>query len=117
MEAYRGVSVTESTWGVSLQIARGTAVGIQDGRGTWLRLGQGAVWITQGGSDKDVLLAAGESFCIERDGLTLASPLGRAPLALVSIEPSKRIAPFPVNRAAHDFWRLRTPWRSSAGLV
>ena len=115
MEAYR--SVTESTRPVSLQIACGTAVGIQDGRGAWLRVRHGAVWITQDGGGKDVFLAAGESFCIERDGLTLASPLGRAPPALVSIEPSKRIAPSPANRAAHDFWCLRTPWRSAAGLV
>lgn len=115
MEAYR--SVTESTRRVSLQIARGTAVGIQDGRGTRLRVQHGTVWITQSGGGKDVFLAAGESFCVERDGLTLASALGRAPLALVSIEPSKRITASPANRAAHHLWRLCTPWRSSAGLV
>jgi hypothetical protein len=115
MEVYR--SVTASTPPVSLRIGRGTVAGIQDGRGLWLRVREGVVWITQSGSHKDVFLAAGDSFRIERDGLTLASALGRAPLALVSIDASKRIAPSAVNRATHGFWHLRTPWRSSAGVV
>jgi hypothetical protein len=48
------------------------------------------------------MLKAGESFCIEFDGLTLLSTCGGAPCARVTIEPS-----IPVSLASADrFWRL-----------
>jgi hypothetical protein len=70
----------------SIGIARGKVAGLQDARGTLLRVETGIVWITQDGANEDVCLSAGESFHIGRDGLTLVSALGRSAMALVSLE-------------------------------
>lgn len=115
MDAYR--SLTEDTQRTSLQIRRGSVARIQNGRGMLLSVQDGGVWITQSGSTKDVCLDAGESFRIDRDGLTLVSSVGRAPQALVNLTRSNRITRWAVFRVVSDFWRLRAPWRSPAGLV
>ena len=71
----------------SIGLTRGSVARIENGRGTVLRVETGSVWVTQDGSRKDVLLQAGESFRIERDGATVLSALGPR-FALVSFEPS-----------------------------
>lgn len=74
---------------------------IENGRGTRLRVETGAVWITEHCSNHDVFLKAGESYCIEHDGMTLISAL-KTPFALVNIEP-----PMPVTRARSErFWNF-----------
>ena len=88
MDAYRGV--TEFTAMSTIGIARGNVARIQNGRGVLLGVRYGAVWVTQTGSTDDVCLAAGESFRIARNGLTLVSPLDGTPLALVTLAPSIR---------------------------
>jgi hypothetical protein len=59
---------------------------IEDGRGITLRVQTGSVWLTQAGSFRDVLLKAGESFCIESNGTTLLSTFNGARFALVALE-------------------------------
>jgi hypothetical protein len=85
----------------SIGLARGNVARIEDARGTTLRVETGSVWVTQDGSRDDVLLDAGESFRIERDGTTVLSPLGKR-FALVSLEPSIPVVPGRAER----FWRF-----------
>jgi hypothetical protein len=59
---------------------------IKDGLGITLRVRTGSVWLTQAGSFRDVLLKAGESFTIERNGTTLLSTYNGARFALVALE-------------------------------
>jgi len=98
----------------SIEIARGDLARIHDGRGALLRVQYGGVWVTQSGSTADVLLDAGASLRIDRDGLTLLSTYGGAPLALVTLAP-----PFPVTPSlAERFFGLlvgphRMPLRPS----
>lgn len=87
----------------SIGVTRGGVARIENGRGTVLRVETGSVWVTQEDSRKDVLLQAGESFCIERDGLTLLSTCGGVPFALVAIEPSISVTPTLAERF-RTFW-------------
>lgn len=75
---------------------------IKNGRGMRLRVETGAVWITQDRNQNDVCLSAGESYCIERDGMTLISAL-KTPFALVAIEPSVPVAPT-LGERLWKFW-------------
>lgn len=53
-------------------LAAGELVHIDDARGATLRVTRGALWITLQDDVRDVVLEAGDSFTIDRDGLTLA---------------------------------------------
>jgi hypothetical protein len=67
-----------------------------------LRVEAGTVWITEGGSLDDVFLTAGESYSIQRDGITLISTI-KVPFAMVTIEPAMRVAPTMAERFS-EFW-------------
>ena len=71
----------------NLGITKNKVTRIENGRGLRLSVEAGAVWITQERSQDDICLSAGESCCIERDGMTLVSTL-KVPFALVTLEPS-----------------------------
>ena len=73
-----------------IEIGSGDAACIEDGRGLRITVERGAVWVTQHGSAEDICLATGESFRIACDGLTVATPIGREPGAVVSLEPTTR---------------------------
>lgn len=89
----------------SLGLPRGTVARLQDARGMQLRVETGGVWITYERGKDDVLLQAGETFCIEHDGTTVISALGRR-FALVSIEPPRPVPPTPTLLERLDrFWR------------
>jgi len=106
MDAFR--TSAEFSALTSLRITRGSFAGIHDSRGLLVRVEQGNVWITQAGETMDVCLEAGESFRIDRDGLTLISACGRAPFTLVTFDPPVPVAPTAGQRAADLFRKL---WR------
>jgi Protein of unknown function (DUF2917) len=70
----------------SIGVAHDTVACIANGCGMTVRVEAGSVWLTQEGIARDVLLSAGESFRIERDGSTLVSAL-KAPFALITLMP------------------------------
>jgi hypothetical protein len=99
MDAYRNfVEFAElSSIGItSRKVAR-----IKDGRGMRLRVETGSVWITEHRSQDDACLSAGESYCIQHNGMTLISAL-KAPFALVTIEPAIPVTPTMGER----FWKF-----------
>jgi Protein of unknown function (DUF2917) len=101
MDAYRiSADYTELT---NLGLGHDSLARIE-GRGVLLRVQYGSVWITQSGSSQDVYLKAGESFRIDRCGLTLVSTCGRSPLALITLTPSARFTPSLAKRVAIRFW-------------
>ena len=59
---------------VALQPDR--SLDIQDGAGITVRVTRGNVWITQRGDPRDVVLCAGQSFKLDRNGLALVAALG-----------------------------------------
>ena len=44
----------------------------------------GSLWVTQYGDRRDILLAAGESFVLDRDGLTLVQALQQTTLGIMA---------------------------------
>ena len=49
----------------------GHSARIVDGLGTEVRVLDGVVWITQAGDQRDIVLYAGGTFTLDRNGLTL----------------------------------------------
>jgi hypothetical protein len=57
-------------------LAPGELVKLDGARGTTLRVTRGMLWITLEDDLRDVVLAAGDSFTIDREGLTLVESQG-----------------------------------------
>ncbi|MBK6803508.1 MAG: DUF2917 domain-containing protein [Betaproteobacteria bacterium] len=54
-----------------LTLAPGDSINLDDARGTIVRVGRGRLWITQYGDPVDHVLAAGDTWAVERDGRTV----------------------------------------------
>jgi hypothetical protein len=59
----------------NLEMRRLQVLSLRDAAGARLRCTRGSLWLTQGCGGKDIVLAPGECFTVERDGLTLVSAL------------------------------------------
>ena len=82
---------------------------LRDGKGTVITVRSGTVWITQADDRRDRFLKPGQSFTVERNGLTLVAAMG-AP-ATVTILPAQEYAfnVVPTDQAARDM--EVAPWR------
>jgi len=68
---------------IKLELRAREVVNIEDGEGLAVRCLGGMLWITQANDPKDVVIHDGESFVLDRPGLTLASaPTGPARVAI-----------------------------------
>ena len=66
----------------ALKLDGHTTISIVDGNGARIAVTEGSVWITQEHDPRDVLLTAGESFVLDRDGTTIVEALHDAEIAL-----------------------------------
>jgi hypothetical protein len=69
-------SIRESVMNIQLengnfQLARHGHLTVMDGRGSSMQCLFGSVWVTQDGDPRDIVLAAGDSFTLDRDGLAI----------------------------------------------
>ena len=60
-------------YGQPLELGRHAALPLAHVRGARVRSLRGTLWITQEGDGHDHVVRAGESFTVERDGVTLVS--------------------------------------------
>jgi len=60
----------------AIGLARGEPLRLQDPAGRHLSVLEGSVWVTQQGDPRDPVLAGGETFRFDRNGLALVTPLG-----------------------------------------
>ncbi len=58
--------------GTIVELATRETVTLPDVRGAVVRVARGTVWITQEGDPHDVVLRAGDTWVVERDGSTVA---------------------------------------------
>jgi hypothetical protein len=72
----------------TLSLPRDGLVAVRDAEGTRITCISGALWITEDAREGDVILQAGETFTIDRRGLTLI--MGLTPASLHLSETSKR---------------------------
>jgi hypothetical protein len=68
MDAYR---IEDCIAQASIGMTRGQHVRIDDGRGIEIAVAYGSLWVTQQNDPNDICIGTGESFRIERDGLTM----------------------------------------------
>jgi hypothetical protein len=61
-----------------IHLGRRRHVKLQDARGTVLGCSRGTLWITQDNDPRDIVLAAGERFVLDRDGLALVQAIDDA---------------------------------------
>lgn len=81
---------------------------VHHGSGHAIVCHSGSLWVTQQRDARDIVLAAGESFALDRDGLTLVQALEQS---AISIAPTTRAARVAVPAALH------APLRGGAGLL
>ena len=101
----------------ALLLDRWQTVELIDAAGATASLDKGCVWITMDGDRRDIMLGAGESWTIERDGLTLLQ--AEAPSTLRLSEPARsaatRLTLAGISRAftdwvVHTFARISAPY-------
>jgi hypothetical protein len=76
---------------------------LPDFRGTTLRVTRGSVWITQQDDTQDIVLRAGDTWVVERNGLTLLEAQENSTLCVVGRQVAAsltRSAPAPTRLAA-----------------
>lgn len=82
---------------------------LRDGKGTVISVRSGTVWITQADDTRDIFLKPGQSFTVDRGGLTLVSAMGGP--ASITILPAQAHA-FNVVDAGSAVRDMQiAPWR------
>lgn len=61
-----------------LNLASGDLLELADARGTTLRVTHGRLWLTQERDRRDIVLSGGDTWTVERDGLTVGEAQGHA---------------------------------------
>lgn len=57
--------------GTTIELTTRESVSLPDARGTTLRVTRGTVWITQENDTQDIVLRAGDTWVVEKNGLTI----------------------------------------------
>lgn len=65
-------------------LAPGEIVELDGARGTTLRVTRGTLWITQERDVRDIVLSAGDTFTIDRGGLTVVEARGNATVCVLA---------------------------------
>jgi len=67
---------------LAVVLAQGALQSIEDGRGSSVQCLEGALWLTQQGDARDIVLKAGDKAVIERDGTSIVFALRDARFVL-----------------------------------
>ena len=90
-------------------IKAGLSRHIMHGRGKTVRVLEGDVWITQQGDQRDITLSPGDTFTLDRQGLTLLVAVGQ-PAVICIYELAEQTQP--TDQAARSS-REANSWQSS----
>ena len=93
----------------NLEVRRQQVLSLRDAAGVSLRCTRGSLWLTQEGGAQDIVLAPGECFTVERDGLTLVCALKDGSV-LIASAPTRRLR----NVGA---WLLRWRYRMNVAML
>lgn len=95
-----------------IELTAGSTLRVQDGQGRAVVVFEGLVWITLEGDRRDIVLAAGESFSVDRPGLTLVQAFRDSKLLLARAEP--RTPPLPAAASSYELQQWARTQRSAA---
>ena len=84
----------------TLELSNGDIVRLPDAEGVAIFVRVGTAWITQHGDHDDHVIAAGETFMVDRAGFTLVAPLGGATVTLSA--PPQRARTCRIERVQRD---------------
>ena len=91
----------------AMPLLRNEQLRIEDGRDLLVHVWQGSLWITQEGDVRDILLQAGQSFRLDRDGTALVKCWDDAVVALTSPHEARPARSIEVHAANLPAWKLR----------
>jgi hypothetical protein len=95
----------------AMPLLRNEQLRIEDGRDLLVHVWQGSLWITQEGDRRDILLQAGQSFRLDRDGTALAKCWDNAVVALTSPHEARAARSIEVQATNLSGWKLRPEGR------
>jgi hypothetical protein len=93
------------------ELTTGSMLRLQNGQGLAVTVFDGDVWITQEDDPRDTILSGGESFCLDRPGLTLVQAFRDSRLMLLECEPRQGWQAAP---SSYDLHRQARALRSAA---
>ena len=93
-------------------LTAGSVLRVQDGEGRAIVVFEGQVWITMEDDPRDIVLAAGESFSVDRPGLTLVQAFCDSKLILVETGP--RVGPLHAAPTSDELQQWARTQRSVA---
>ena len=91
--------------GTIIELPQRETLTLPDMRGTTLRITRGTVWITQEGDLNDIVLRAGDTWVVERNGLTILEAQDNATFCVLGRHLEVRVSPS--NRQASPAWWTR----------
>ena len=97
---------------VSVALQPSQPLDLRDAKGTVVTARAGTIWITQPDDRRDIVLRPGQSFTVDRDGLTLVSAVGKP--GSVALLPTQQHAFDVVTPAKADLDMKIEPVRRSA---
>ena len=108
--------MSRKTHGTTFDMTARQSLGLPDARGTTLRVTRGTLWITQEDDSRDVTLRPGDTWTVERQGLTIVEAqtsatvhaIGPAAVRGIVVAPSARRWLQSLRRAAVR-WLALTP--------
>jgi len=103
----------------SMELARNQMLTITGGLGMTVTCVRGSIWITQNNDSRDVVLATGEMFVVDRDGVALLSAMAPSTVALQpAVAPRRswlaKLVSGIGTLSGHMVARLATPTRHPA---
>ena len=72
-----------------LNLEHGDLIELPDARGTTLRVTRGTLWVTQERDRRDVVLGAGDTWTVERPGLTVGEAQGDVGVVVIGLGPAE----------------------------
>jgi hypothetical protein len=93
------------------ELTSGSMLRLQNGQGLAVTVFDGDVWITQEDDLRDTILSGGESFCLDRPGLTLVQAFRDSKLMLLECGPRRE---WTTAASSYDLHRQAQAQRSAA---
>jgi hypothetical protein len=91
----------------ALPLLRNEQLRIVDGRDLLIHVWQGSLWITQERDTRDIVLKAGQSFRLDRNGVALVKAWDSTVLALTSPHEARAAGAIELRAARLPAWKLR----------